>query len=575
MSIKFSAKPMAFAVALIATGGLLSACGGGSSDGPRIQVSPANAYLLTSQNRIIGVDLDDTEYARSVIAIAQNTLAPTPTPTATTGYSINALDIGEQVLAIDYRNSEGALYALTRLGSEGRIITITPTTGAITRVSTLTADSADTTDAFSSLNANASYTIDFNPTVDRLRIIGSDDSNYRVDVLTGQTFTDGPVSISSATIAGVAYTDNFSAGDGRTTTLFGIDTSTDALYSFSSANAGTLNATSKTLNIGDVTTVNGFDIDPSSNALTAVLSVAGSPAVYSLDATGASNVASRSASLPTLPTGETYASFSLITTANPTVVVLDNANKLSVMRANDPTTVFTPGSGTVALGGMETLIGIDFRQSSRTLNGLGSSGNHYALTVPVNGSGSPTAIKKLNTSATPLTANVGYTTDFNPTSGNGFNRLRLIGDNDSNAVVEIETGISTTNAAISGSPNPTVVAAAYSNNYRNAASTQLFVIDRANSAIATQTVSDPTAPATTPVVGQLVNSQPLGITLSGPVGFDISGRNNENILLLARTTAGPHTLYRVNLGFSTPLLSLGAVGGINGSSNLIDMAIVF
>ncbi len=567
MSIKLSAKPMAFAVALIATGGLLSACGGGSSDGPRIQVSPANAYLLTSQNRIIGVDLDDTEYARSVIAIAQNTLAPT----ATTGYSINALDIGEQVLAIDYRNSEGALYALTRLGSEGRIITITPTTGAITRVSTL---KTDTTGGAFTLNANVGYTIDFNPTVDRLRIIASDDTNYRVDVLTGETITDGSISIPSATIAGVAYTDNFTAIAGRTTTLFGIDTTTDALYSFSSANAGTLNATSKTLNIGDVTTVNGFDIDPSSNALTAVLSVAGSPAVYSLDATGASNVASRSASLPTLPTGETYASFSLITTANPTVVVLDNANKLSVMRANDPTTVFTPGSGTVALGGMETLIGIDFRQSSRTLNGLGSSGNHYALTVPVNGSVSPTAIK-LNTSATPLTANVGYTTDFNPTSGNGVNRLRLIGDNDSNAVVEIETGISTPNTAISGSPNPTVVAAAYSNNYRNAASTQLFVIDRANSAIATQTVSDPTAPATTPVVGQLVNSQPLGITLSGPVGFDISGRNNENILLLARTTAGPHTLYRVNLGFSTPLLSLGAVGGINGSSNLIDMAIVF
>lgn len=567
MSIKLSAKPMAFAVALIATGGLLSACGGGSSDGPRIQVSPANAYLLTSQNRIIGVDLDDTEYARSVIAIAQNTLAPT----ATTGYSINALDIGEQVLAIDYRNSEGALYALTRLGSEGRIITITPTTGAITRVSTL---KTDTTGGAFTLNANVGYTIDFNPTVDRLRIIASDDTNYRVDVLTGETITDGSISIPSATIAGVAYTDNFTAIAGRTTTLFGIDTTTDALYSFSSANAGTLNATSKTLNIGDVTTVNGFDIDPSSNALTAVLSVAGSPAVYSLDATGASNVASRSASLPTLPTGETYASFSLITTANPTVVVLDNANKLSVMRANDPTTVFTPGSGTVALGGMETLIGIDFRQSSRTLNGLGSLGNHYALTVPVNGSVSPTAIK-LNTSATPLTANVGYTTDFNPTSGNGVNRLRLIGDNDSNAVVEIETGISTPNTAISGSPNPTVVAAAYSNNYRNAASTQLFVIDRANSAIATQTVSDPTAPATTPVVGQLVNSQPLGITLSGPVGFDISGRNNENILLLARTTAGPHTLYRVNLGLSTPLLSLGAVGGINGSSNLIDMAIVF
>lgn len=573
MSIRCSIKPMAYAVALIATGGLLGACGGGSSDGPRIQVSSTTAYLLTSNNRIIGVDLEDTEFARSVVGILTNTIVDDPA-NDNDGYSVNALDIDEQVLAIDYRNAEGTLYALTRLGTEGRIVTITPTTGAITRVSTLTADPSDTTDAFSALNANVSYTIDFNPTVDRLRIIGSDDSNYRVDVLTGQTFTDGPVSISSATIAGVAYTDSFTAAAGRTTTLFGIDTATDSLYSFSSANAGTLTTPSKTLGIGDVTSVNGFDINPSSNALTAVLSVAGSPAVYSLDTTGASNVASRVTSLPTLPTGEAYASLSLVTTANPTVVVLDNANKLSVLRANDPTVVFTPGTGTVTLGGMETLIGIDFRQSSRTLNGLGSLGNHYSLTVPVNGSSSP-AVTKLNTTATTLTANVGYTTDFNPTSGNGVNRLRLIGDNDSNAVVEIETGVSTPNTAISGSPDPTVVAAAYSNNYRNATSTQLFVVDSANSAIATQTVSNPTAPATAPIVGQLVNSQPLGITLVGPVGFDISGRNNENVLLLARTAAGPHTLYRVNLGLSTPLLSLGTVGGTSGSSNLVDMAITF
>ena len=177
MSIKFSAKPIAFAVALIATGGLLSACGGGSSDGPRIEVSPANAYLLTSNNRIIGVDLEDTEFARSVVGILTNTIVDDPADD-NDGYSANALDIDEQVLAIDYRNAEGTLYALTRLGTEGRIVTITPSTGVITRVSTLTADPTDTTDAFSSLKANVSYTIDFNPTVDRLRIIGSDDSNF-------------------------------------------------------------------------------------------------------------------------------------------------------------------------------------------------------------------------------------------------------------------------------------------------------------------------------------------------------------------------------------------------------------
>lgn len=571
--MQFPVKPLAYGLALMAGAGLLGACGGGSNnDGPRIQVSPANAYLLTSNNRIIGVDLDDTEFARqgSFLGNGGFGVATNTVPRGDSTFVENALEINEEILAIDYRNSEGQLYALTRLGTEGRIIIITPTTGEVTRVSTLIADGTTTKIL---LSATASYTIDFNPTVDRLRIIGSDDTNFRADALTGETFTDGTISIASATIAGVAYTDVFAAANGRTTTLFGIDTDTDALYPFSSANAGTL-GTARSLGVGDVTRVNGFDINPSSNALSAVLTVAGQTSLYSINAT--SGAASRISSLPALPGSETYKSLALVTQANPTVIVLDNTNTLSVLRANDPTQVFSPGS---VLLNSETLIGIDFRQSSRTLNGLSNAGNHYALSVPINGTTGPSAIK-INSAATPLTTNVAYTTDFNPTSGNGIsgngiNRLRLIGDNDENAVVEIETGIRTPNAQISGMPDPTVVAAAYSNNFRNAASTQLFVVDRTSNSIATQTVTAPTAPATTPVVGQLVNPIALGITLSGPVGFDISGRNNDNILLMARTAAGPHTLYRVNFGLGDRLLPLGSIGSTTGPSNLIDMAITF
>lgn len=571
--MQFPVKPLAYGLALMAGAGLLGACGGGSNnDGPRIQVSPANAYLLTSNNRIIGVDLDDTEFARqgSFLGNGGFGVATNNVPRGDSTFVENALEINEEILAIDYRNSEGQLYALTRLEAEGRIIIITPTTGEVTRVSTLIADGTTTKIL---LSTTASYTIDFNPTVDRLRIIGSDDTNFRADALTGETFTDGTISIASATIAGVAYTDVFAAANGRTTTLFGIDTDTDALYPFSSANAGTL-GTARSLGVGDVTRVNGFDINPSSSALSAVLTVGGQTSLYSINAN--SGAASRISSLPALPGSETYKSLALVTQANPTVIVLDNANTLSVLRANDPTQVFSPGS--VTLPNSETLIGIDFRQSSRTLNGLSNAGNHYALSVPVNGMAGPTAML-INTPApampTPLTNGVAYTTDFNPTSGMGINRLRLIGDNDENAVVEIETGSRTANASISGMPDPTVVAAAYSNNFRNAASTQLFVVDRTSNSIATQTVTAPTAPATTPAVGQLVNPIPLSITLSGSVGFDISGRNNDNILLMARTAAGPHTLYRVNFGLGDRLLPLGSIGGTTGPSNLIDMAITF
>lgn len=322
MSIKFSAKPMAFAVALIATGGLLSACGGGSSDGPRIQVSPANAYLLTSQNRIIGVDLDDTEYARSVIAIAQNTLAPTPT--ATTGYSINALDIGEQVLAIDYRNSEGLLYALTRSGSEERVVIIDPTTGFIARRGTITPSLSD-----------VSFTIDFNPVNDTLRAIGSDNTNYSITITsnTAATAEGAPAPTATSTkdtnivcnsdsscntpFLGSAYTDEGPKTSTRSTRLFGLDKlNTYAL----TANAGTV-TTVRSLGVTSISTVNGYDINPANNQGVAIFTIDGALSIYAIDSTlgGSGNAATKLTSLPSLPSPETYIGLSLVTGANPTV----------------------------------------------------------------------------------------------------------------------------------------------------------------------------------------------------------------------------------------------------------------
>lgn len=599
MSIRFSVKPVVFAVVLIATGGLLGACGGGAaSQGPRTIVSAPNAYLLTSANRIFGVDLNDTEFARQGstlgpplgFGIATNTVNE-----GQTGFVEDALEKDEQVLAIDYRNSEGRLYALTRLGTEGRIIIITPQTGAVIRVSTLIADQSDT---YSALSPLASFTINFDPTLDRLRVIGSDKTNYRVDVLTGETITDGAIN-SAVSIAGVAYTDVFTAAEGRTTTLFGIDLAQDLLYTI--ANDGTLSA-SKTLGIGDVTSVNGFDIDPTNNTLTAVMTVAvagatstGIVSVFSIDATAANTVATRRTSLPKLPGTETYQSLALVTRANPTVVVLDANNKLSILRANEPEVVFTPGTvsgtSTVTLGDSGSLIGIDFRQSSRKLIGLSSQGNYFALTVPVNGTVGPTVSAQINNSASTALSleSSSYTIDFDPLITNPKN-LRLIGSDNSNAVVVVEDGGSTREEPISkansGSDFPSVAAAAYSNNFRNALATGLFVIDRFNSAVATQTINNPN-PATpavpadpnTPQNGQLTNSLALGITLdsNSPVGFDISGRGNDNLLLMARTWPNvPFTLYRLNLILAGDrLLPLGIIGGSTGPTTLIDIAIAF
>ena len=331
MSIKFSAKPMAFAVVLIATSGLLSACGGGSSDGPRIQVSPANAYLLTSQNRIIGVDLDDTQYARSVTSVGRNAVA-----LGAPGHSAKLLDIDEQILDIDYRNAEGRLYALTRLGSEGRIIRIDGQ--LITRLGTLSADPADTSAPYTSLSSSAAYTIDFNPAVDKLRIIGNDGTNLRVTitpgaqvdsattanpvtptalVITDELINCQPTPCATPTIVGAAYTDEGPKTSTRSTRLFGLDKlNTYAL----TANAGTV-TTVRSLGVTSISTVNGYDINPANNQGVAIFTIDGALSIYAIDSTlgGSGNAATKLTSLPSLPSPETYIGLSLVTGANPTV----------------------------------------------------------------------------------------------------------------------------------------------------------------------------------------------------------------------------------------------------------------
>lgn len=349
MSIRFSTKPMAFAVALIATGGLLSACGGGSSDGPRIQVSPANAYLLTSQNRIIGVDLDDTEFARqgSFVGNGGFGILTNTVDFGEDGYSANALDKNEKVLDIDYRNSEGLLYGLTRVDTEGRIVIIDPVNGTIFRRGKLVTSVTDPNAMPPTVELNAaSYTIDFNPKADALRVIANDGTNLRVSIAknstqtagstppaTALTMVDGSINCDTPaidnclistnsdvqpTITGAAYTDEGTpTGNNRTTRLFGMDlTKTYAI----DANAGTI---TKVRMLGiTAQTVNGFDINPANNQGVAVLTVGGTPSVYAVDssATAAGNAATRLTNLPALSGGETYTGLSLVTAANPTVV---------------------------------------------------------------------------------------------------------------------------------------------------------------------------------------------------------------------------------------------------------------
>lgn len=555
---------------LIALSSGLAACGG-SAPTLNIPVSAANAYFLTSDDHIVGVDLESMEYGRSVTALPRATTA-----TAVDGY----LDLTEVVLDIDYRNSEGALYALTKTGSQGRIIRIDPATGSFIRVSTLVKESDG-----SAMNLSASsYTIDFNPVVDRLRIIGSNGDNWRADVLTGETLAD--TAITTNTITGAAYEDSFTSA-GRGTRLLTLDAGTNSLYLQGNPNPndGTQNSAKPLLSGTAVTSIDGYDINPANNSGLAIMTVGGVQRIYNITPAASSNAASLFGTPPTLTGGIKYKALSLITRANPTVLALTSNNSYYSFNANQPDQISNPAaiSGLSAAG--EKVIGIDMRQSDRKLYALTDASKLYTIDLaspaatPTNAAGGAATfvsdLKFVNTSNPALATNVNYTFDFNPviaTTDALSSRMRLIGDDDSNAIVEVESGTVTPSTNVSGTPNPTVVAAAYSNNYRNAISSSLLVIDRASASLNEQN----TTTTSNPVLGALTRISLLGISLAGHAGMDISGRGNENILLMAHgSEPGSSALYRLsNVSTnSATLATTGVIGGTLAPQDLIDIAI--
>src|SRR5437867_1935256 len=104
--------------------------------------------------------------------------------TVTTIGPITGLQIGENVLAIDLRPATGQLYAL---GSTSRLYTINTTTAVATQVGSAGAFTLSGT----------FFGFDFNPVVDRIRVVSDSDQNIRLNPNDG-TLTATDVSLAYA-----------------------------------------------------------------------------------------------------------------------------------------------------------------------------------------------------------------------------------------------------------------------------------------------------------------------------------------------------------------------------------------
>jgi Domain of unknown function (DUF4394)/FG-GAP-like repeat len=190
---------------------------------------------------------------------------------------------GEVLVGIDFRPATRELYALSVDGAgAGRTYRIHPVSGVATLIGTI---------VFPLLSNGAVYGVDFNPVVDRIRVVNAFNENIRINPNNGSLAGDDPnltyTAPATGPLAAIAYDRSFA---GTTlTTLFGIDRGSSRLVRIGgvdgtpSPNLGVVTSVGALGVTVDAGTDAGFDISGATGTAYAVLVVGGLYRLYTIN----------------------------------------------------------------------------------------------------------------------------------------------------------------------------------------------------------------------------------------------------------------------------------------------------
>lgn len=420
--------------------------------------------------------------------------------------AITGIQGGERILAIDFRPATGQLYGL---GSTSRLYIINVTTGAARPVGAT---------AFTPVLTGELVGFDFNPTVDRIRVVTSAGQNLRLNPETGTVAAVDKMinGAPGAMLSGAAYTNNEAGA--TTTTLYDIDGVTGKLYKQLPPNDGTL------VEVGSLEAElkgeGGFDIAPTTdggmNGYTALALYNHNKksSLYSIDLnTG------RARKITKFEKDDIYYGIAIPT--NPVAYAV-SMDKLLIFNPTNPSVTVSKTITGLQMG--ETIVGIDFRPANSALYAIGSNSRIYQLNTS---NGMATFIAALST---PLSG-TSFGVDFNPVP----DRIRIVSNTGQNLRVNPMDGVTNVDAPINPMP-ASITAAGYTNSFAGATATMLFVIDSDNDMLYIQTP---------PNNGTLTNGKSLGINIEASNGFDIGGTTNMAYGLFS--TGGTTKLYSVDL----------------------------
>lgn len=425
-------------------------------------------------------------YAKAQTVVALTTGNQLTTFNATTPgmlsatIAVSGVDAGQTIVGMDFRPATGQLYALgyDDVTNNARLYTVNYSTGVATGIAT----------AVTLGLGSGNIGFDFNPTVDRIRIVGANGANYRLHPVTGAIVaTDGNLAyaagdvneLATASIGSVAYTNSYIGAE--TTTLYDIDDALDVLATQNPPNAGTLNTLGPiAVNVADLDIY--FDSTSQTNTAYVAGDFGGITNLYTLNLTTGATT-----SVGTIGLGVTaLKDIAVVINRNepPLVGTLmygltRSTRNIITFDSENPEYIRTLMAPTgVTMG--QVIVGMDVRPATLELYALGYNAvnDEYqvytvntttAMLTPVGAAG----IMTLGT------GRVGF--DFNPV----VDRIRVVSSNGSNyrvnpitgAIAANDTTLAYNTGDVSFGIMPNVGTVAYTNSYNTTTSTMLYAID--------------------------------------------------------------------------------------------------
>jgi hypothetical protein len=424
-------------------------------------------------------------------------------------------DQNETLLAIDFRPATGQLYGV---GNKNHTYTINirpdMNPGRVKALSPVPFNPA--------ISGPSVVGFDFNPTVDRIRLVSNTAQNMRIHPEDNSLVAvDGYLKgYNDVKVAAAAYTNNFAGA--ATTQLYDIDPDANKLFLQMPPNDGVLKEVGP---LGmDISDIGGFDIASGSNYAIASVLYNG---VWQLVEVNLSTGALTK--IGNLPSGKIIG---IAIPTSPVAYAVTSANKLLIFNPMNAGTRVEKTITGLPMG--VTIEGIDIRPADGRLHGLGSDGKLYTIDMA---SGAAKFLNNLKDISNPnfKISGTQFGVDFNPVA----DRLRIVSNTGMNLRTNVHDGVTIIDGMlnITAMPGtPFITGAAYTNSFLGSTATVLYDIDSETNTLYKQNP---------PNSGGLEKIGPLGIDVDAANGFDIGNKTGTAYALL--TVGGNTGLYTINL----------------------------